>query len=123
MSATNSQEFAVDVQVSKPAILAVFTGNADLRALEPLEQQLRALHASAIQHRVAAVRVDLRKLEFMNSSCFKCFITWLALVQELPDEEHYRIVFMSNGQMHWQRRSLEALRCFAIDLVSIEVEG
>ena len=51
---------------------------------------------------------------------FKVFVTWLAQVQELPTEKQYRIHFMSNPNMHWQRRSLAALSCFAVDLVTIE---
>jgi len=44
----------------------------------------------------------------------------LAQVQELPADKQYRIHFVSNPSMHWQRRSLAALSCFAVNLVTIE---
>jgi hypothetical protein len=64
--------------------------------------------------------VDFRELEFMNSSCFKCFVTWLGIVQDLEPTRQYKIVFASNRELHWQRRSLNALRCFAMGVVTIE---
>ena len=55
----------------------------------------------------------------MSSSCFESFATWIGQVQEALPGERYPIAFHSNAQMHWQRRSLNALRCFALDLVTI----
>ena len=40
-------------------------------------------------------------------------------MQETAPGERYPIAFHSKAQMHWQRRSLDALRCFALDLVTI----
>ncbi len=56
----------------------------------------------------------------MNSSSFKIFVAWLANVQELPPEKQYKITLRSNPNLHWQRRSLAALSCFAAELVTIE---
>ncbi len=56
----------------------------------------------------------------MNSSCFKSFVTWIGEVQDLQPDKQYRIHFRSNPEMLWQRRSLHALRCFAVDLITIE---
>ncbi len=102
------------------SILVRCRGNADLRAREPLESLLGRVDAEARRLRVAEVEVDLRDLEFMNSSCFKSFVSWIGRVQDLEPEMQYRIRFVSNPSMHWQQRSLHALRCFAVELVSIE---
>ena len=56
----------------------------------------------------------------MNSSCFKSFVTWISDVSELEPDKQYKIRLLSKPEMHWQRRSLHALRCFAVDLISIE---
>lgn len=64
--------------------------------------------------------VDLTRLEFMNSSCFKSFVAWIEQVQNLDPSEQYRIQFLSDPNMHWQRRSLKALSCFAADLITVE---
>ncbi len=69
---------------------------------------------------VPEVVVDLHALEFMNSSCFKCFITWIVAVRRLPPDQSYRIRFVSNPAMHWQRRSLHAISYFGGELVTID---
>jgi hypothetical protein len=97
-----------------------FRGNADMSSIEPLDGYLALVHEEVTRYRLASVVVDFRALEFMNSSCFKCFVEWLGRVQDLPPADRYRIVFDSNREMHWQRRSLNALRCFAMDVVTIE---
>jgi hypothetical protein len=56
----------------------------------------------------------------MNSSCFKTFITWIVRVRNLAPDAQYKIRFLSDQEKHWQRRSLGALSCFAVDLIRIE---
>jgi anti-anti-sigma factor len=97
-----------------------FRGTADVEAQPDLQHYVKALHTESMRLKVKKVVVDFRDLEFMNSSSFKIFVGWLAQVQELPGDQQYRINFLSNPNMHWQRRSLAALSCFAVDLVSIE---
>ena len=65
------------------------------------------------------VVVDFRQLEFMNSSCFKAFVTWLQNLLDVPAERRYRIRFVSDPNKHWQARSLRALACFATELVDV----
>ena len=57
-----------------------FRGNADGRADSALESFLHKLHAEFSTEAVRQVDVDIRGLEFMNSSCFKGFITWIVQV-------------------------------------------
>lgn len=95
------------------------TGSAESAALTALDAFLKRLHRSAVDAKIAEVVVDMRKLEFMNSSCFKVFVSWLGSVQDLDAAKQYRIHLLSNPNLHWQRRSLAALSCFAVDLVTI----
>jgi hypothetical protein len=97
-----------------------FSGTADMYAIDTLDAYLGAVHTTALERHARRVRVDFRKLEFMNSSCFKSFVSWIGHVQDAAPADRYQIEFLSNPQMHWQRRSLNALRCFAMDLVSIQ---
>jgi hypothetical protein len=99
-------------------LVAVVTGTADMRATEGIGTWLDAFHAEATRQRVDEVVVDMRELEFMNSSCFKGFVTWITTMREA--EHRYRIKILSNSTLHWQRRGLPTLRCFAADLISIE---
>ncbi len=100
------------------AIRVQFLGSADLEARTVLETLLTRLHAEAQRLHAAEVTVDWRSFEFMSSGCFKSFVSWLNAVQD--SDQQYRIRFLSNPAMLWQRRSLHALKCFAIDLVRIE---
>jgi hypothetical protein len=97
-----------------------FSGTADLEAKDDLEVFVKKLHREAVKHTVTKVIVDFRELEFMNSSCFKIFVAWLAQVRDLEATQQYRIHLLSNPNLLWQRRSLAALSCFAVDLVAIE---
>ena len=94
-------------------------GTADLRVKESLDAILAAVHAAALGATTANVDVDLRQLEFMNSSCFKAFVTWIGRIQELDTKQRYHVRFLSDPAMLWQRRSLHALACFATDLIQI----
>ena len=109
-----------DASITDSVMTVHLRGTADLEAKPALDNYILAVHREARRLNVAKVAVNLRELEFMNSSSFKVFVAWLSQVQELPTEEQYRIHFLSNPNMHWQRRSLAALSCFAVDLVAIE---
>ena len=111
--------FDLDTVVAEDALDVRFSGSADMHAIEPLDNCLAQVHRLATERRVQRVRIDFRNLEFMNSSCFKSFVSWIGNVQDLPAGERYQIEFLSNALMRWQRRSLSALRCFAMDLVVI----
>jgi hypothetical protein len=101
-------------------ITTKFRGTADVEAQPDLKYYLAGLHTEATRLKVKKVIVDIRQLEFMNSSSFKLFVGWLAQVRDLPPESQYLITFVSNPNLHWQRRSLASLSCFAVNLVSIE---
>jgi hypothetical protein len=94
-------------------------GNADLRVNGPLGPFLDQVDDQARRNHMGEVVADFRELVFMNSSCLKEFVRWIALVEERA--EHYRIRFLSDPDAQWQSRSLQALRAFAPNLVTIEI--
>ena len=102
------------------ALVAKLSGTADLRVTESVEAILNRVHQKAIELGIPEVRMDLRELEFMNSSCFKSFVSWISEVSDMPSGQQYRIRFLSNPSILWQRRSLHALSCFAAELITIE---
>lgn len=112
-------DFAVAAHCEGAVITATLRGNADHAAVELVETLLERIHTDARVLEVAGVVVDLRQLEFMNSSCFRHFIGWIAGIQELDDAHRYTVRFMSNPSFHWQRRSLQSLRSFAVDLITV----
>ena len=115
-----SAELNATVTVLDAGLMVRLSGTADLRVTETVEKLLATVHEQAMASHVAEVKVDLRSLEFMNSSCFKSFVSWISQVQELGVSAQYRIHFYSNPAILWQRRSLNALSCFAAHLVTID---
>jgi hypothetical protein len=112
-------DFAVAAHCEGGVITASLKGNADHAAVELVEVLLDRIHADARVLDVKGVVIDLRQLEFMNSSCFRHFIGWIATIQDLEAAHRYGIKFLSKPSYHWQRRSLQSLRSFAVDLISV----
>jgi hypothetical protein len=96
-----------------------FSGNADMAAVTTLSSYLKAVHTEALQLAVREVTFDFRELYFMNSNCFKSFVSWIEAASSTREPGAYRIKFLANAQLHWQRRSLEALRCLADQVVTV----
>jgi hypothetical protein len=94
------------------------SGNGDMAAIEPLTRYLKGVHAEALRLGAAVVRLDVRDLYFLNSSCLKSLLSW---VSQLASDATpaYRVSFVTSPQLHWQRRSLEALRRLAPQVVSV----
>lgn len=99
-------------------LVVAFNGTGDVAAVELLGGYLKRLHREAQRVGVSEVRCDFRKLTFMNSSCFKAFVVWIDTVK--TSDHGYRIRFVTDPEMQWQRRSLEALRRLATNVVTIE---
>ncbi|MDC3955903.1 hypothetical protein [Polyangium jinanense] len=125
MSATSDlsvslRDFSASVRAEGRSLVVCLSGNADMAAKDSLDSLLPRVHAEALRMSATEVQVDFRQLEFMNSSCFKSFVSWISELGELERSQEYKIRLLSNPEMHWQRRSLHALRCFAVDLITVE---
>jgi len=116
----HTEELHSEASYAPPAVKVRLVGSAEAVAMTSLGDLLGKVHGEAMRLAVREVTVDLRDLEFMNSSCFKAFVSWLGELQDLDPGRQYRIRFLSDDQKHWQRRSLGALSCFAVDLIDIE---
>ena len=113
-------DFMAAAQHDGTVINACLEGSADYAALDALEMLLDRIHAEADRLGVTETVVDLRQLEFMSSSCFKSFVSWIIEIQEMERDRQYKLRFVSNPKMHhWQKRSLHALRCFAVELITV----
>jgi anti-anti-sigma factor len=112
-------DFSAHAGAVGSALTITLTGNADLNVKADLERFMLAVHDEARRTGAHEVVVDLRALEFMNSSCLKSFVWWISSVQALAASSQYRITFVSSPAMYWQRRSLGALAGLATEIVSI----
>jgi hypothetical protein len=113
-------DLRAEISGDPAAVILKLVGTADMRATELVDTLLLRVHEQARSRAVFEARVDFRALDFMNSSCFKGFVTWIRTVAELAADQQYRITLLSNPKILWQRRSLHALGCFAPDLVTVE---
>ena len=113
-----SEGFRAVATLDGTRISIAFSGSGDMNAIELLADYLKQVHEESLRLSVAEVRCDFRKLGFMNSSCFKSLVVWIDTVKNAPAA--YKISFLTDPNLHWQRRSLEALRRLAMNIVSIE---
>jgi anti-anti-sigma factor len=102
-------------------IVVRLSGSADLTTVLKLNEYLEQVHAQALAQKVHSVSVDLRDLDFMNSSCLKAFVQWVAEVQEAATEDRYAIVIHGSDRRAWQKRSLHALATLAPEVVSLKM--
>lgn len=78
-----------------------------------------SVHLTTTARGHQAIDIDLRGLEFLNSSGFKAFIYWIRCIEGLPADQRYQLRFLSNPARRWQKTSLLALSCFSSTIVSI----
>jgi hypothetical protein len=113
--------FSASVMHDATDIVVRFAGTADIVAQKHLDRLFGDVHEQASRLGVARVKVDLRELAFMNSSCIKDVIVWLEKVRKAEESKRYLVAFLSSTAQPWQRRSLHALSHFARGIVSVEV--
>jgi hypothetical protein len=118
LEAVHATGFSCSPALVEGALVLSFVGTGDVAAIELLSSYLRRVHEEATRLGVREVTCDFRQLSFMNSSCFKAFVVWLDRVKNAPAP--YRIRFLTAAELHWQKRSLEALRRLASAVVSVE---
>ena len=118
LGAIYSAGFEATPTLTEKELGIAFSGTGDMNATALLSEYLKQVHLEALRLNVAEVSCDLQKLVFMNSSCFKSFVVWIDTVKTSP--VRYQIAFKTNPNLHWQRRSLEALRRLAANIVTIE---
>jgi hypothetical protein len=111
---------SAEAEATEDGIAVHFRGSADLPMQAQLKLFLKEMHEEVLRRHGRRVAVDLAHLEFMNSSCFKTFVTWIHDVQNVAAERRYQVTFLSNAALHWQRHSLNALRSFAAELITIQ---
>ena len=119
--AVQESDFSAEASVQERHMDVALSGTADFMVKGHLDRFLRSLQAEVQRRALTEVSVDVRRLEFMNSSCLASFVWWISTVQEQPAEDRYRIVFLSSPTVYWQRRSLGALATLADDIISVQL--
>jgi anti-anti-sigma factor len=113
-------DFTAQAEVTDEVLKVVLTGTADFNTKPHFDRFMRSLHEQAMRLAVREVVVDLGQLAFMNSSCFKVVVAWILSVGAESHDNKYRIVFVENPALYWQRYSLKALSALAPDRISVQ---
>jgi hypothetical protein len=116
----SENDFSAQALFGEDSFTITMTGKADLTVSAKLDGFVDAVHSEAQRLQPGTVRVDLRQLEFMNSSCLRSLVRWIGHIQHLESREQYRLTLVSSPSLFWQRRSLLALTLLASELVSLE---
>jgi hypothetical protein len=118
LTALERETFSIRPTLEDDELVAQIAGNGDMAAIEPLAGYLKVLHKEALRLGVKSVRVDVRELYFLNSSCLKSILSWVSELAQ-GDTPAYGVCFVTNAKLFWQRRSLEALRRLAPQVVTL----
>jgi hypothetical protein len=111
--------FEVVPLIKEDALDLMWRGNADMHVSAALKTYLKDLDAEVRRLHVNAVRADLNELYFVSSSCFQAMATWLASVSARRGSGGYKVTFTTHPAHPWQKRSLEALRRIAPEVVAV----
>lgn len=111
--------FTAQVDVTPESVLVRLTGNGDVIAYPHMERVFRAAHGGAQGTPPKAVRLDIRELSFMSSSCFKHLVLWMQQILALAPESRYQVGVDSARKHAWQARSLRTLTNFAGQVVQV----
>jgi hypothetical protein len=118
--AVRENDFSAEASVRGRIMEVALSGTADLTVKGHLDRFVRSLHTEAQRRALTGVNVDVRRLEFMDSTCLTSLAWWIGTVQDLLVEDRYRIIFLSSPTVYWQRRSLNALAGMAGDIISVQ---
>ncbi len=116
----NEPTFAARLSQADGDIAIILSGTADVVAQPHLEGLFKQVDAAARSAHSKRVRLDIRDLVFMSSSCFKQVVLWVQRVLNLETDLRYQVVFLSALAQAWQARSLKTLTHFAQDVVRVE---
>lgn len=103
------------VSESECSLSGTLSSDTAQRALAEL---LDTLHVRVEASRVSAFQVDVRRLEFVNSSAIRLFVNWISRAQSTD----YELTFVIDRSVTWHRLTFSTLRSLAPETVSI-VDG
>jgi hypothetical protein len=111
--------FEVQPALKDGTIELSLRGNADMTVSSSLGRYLKEVDAKARRDGVGTVHVRLGDLYFVSSSCFQAIAAWLLSVAARDAPDRYTVKFETHAAHGWQRRSLEAIRRVAPDVVIV----
>ena len=91
---------------------------------EALNPYWTMIDEEARRNRVKRVEVDLRDLNFMNSSGILTLVRWITRAKGHPSDSAYKLILQYDRNVTWQRTSIPTLAKLAPNVVtSVEIDG
>ena len=113
ISARAHSELSLTTQMRGESLVATLAGDGDATSMDTLSAYLKNVDYQAVDNAVKSVVLDFQELEFMNTSCFRLLVSWIAGVGR-SSEAQYHVTFRGNPSLCWQRRGIDALRSLAV---------
>lgn len=93
------------------------SGTGDMVAVEPLRECLDQVRQDMLRANHKELEIDIRSLYLLNSSCIKCLVRFLYLIQ--TDGPKISVAFSVDKNLSWQARALTPLVRMAPHVVRI----
>lgn len=98
-----------------------FAGLITVRnAHEALLPSIRAVHDAALSDALTELSVDVRLLTFVNSSAIRLFIDWSTWLRNLDESKRYKLRFITDKSITWQRTSFLALKSLVPAVIEVQ---
>jgi hypothetical protein len=97
------------LQLIDPSLLALSGTVCTPTAQDELRRRLAELHTRIQKLRLTAFTIDVRRLDFVNSSVIRLFVDWISRAESA----HYKLVFWVDKSITWHRISFSALKSLA----------
>lgn len=81
------------------------------------------LHKALMAEKAARIIVDMVELTSLNSAGIKVLAAWISIIDNLPEDKKYRIIFRCNSAHLWQETSITTLIMLSPGIVSKEFVG
>lgn len=112
-SARARSGLSLTTEMSGESLVATLAGDGDATTMDELSGYLKDVDREAISLEAKSVVLDFQELEFMNTSCFRLLVTWIAGTGR-STASRYHVTFRGNPSLCWQRRGIDALRSLAL---------
>lgn len=107
----------LSIKVSEQSAIVMAGKITSLDPSAAVQPYLKSVHAAALADKATQVIVDVRQLSFVNSSAIRLFIDWATWVKS--SAAPYRLVFMTDKAITWQRTSFVAIKSLAGAVIEV----
>lgn len=109
--------FGIEAERAGDTLCLTLTGTADMAAHDVLQNCLGVVRSDVDRLGLARVRIDIRALYLLNSSCIKALLRLVYLAQ--TERPAFSIEFLVDPNLSWQARALAPLKRMAPELVRV----